>query len=149
MGQLTVPTAGGVYVDAQAVIYTVERRPVYAPLLRPLWAAVQAGIVEAVTSELTVLEVLVGPLKTGNPALATAFEQFFRLPGVRLVPVTAAVLRDAAGLRAAVPKLKTPDAIHAATAARERCVQFVTNDFAFRAGAGVPVVILQDVLSAP
>ncbi len=144
-----MPAGGPVYVDAQVVIYSVEKHPTYAPLLRLLWAAVLAGTVEAVTSELTVLEALVGPLKSGNAGLVGVFEQFFGLAGVRLVPVFAAVLRDAAQLRATVPKLKTPDAIHAATAIREGCTQIVTNDYGFRAVTGVPVVILQDVLRAP
>ena len=59
MGSLIVPAGGRLYADAQVVIYSVEKHPRYAPLVRPLWAAVQAGTIEAVTSELTILEVLV------------------------------------------------------------------------------------------
>lgn len=35
MGSLTLPAGGAVYVDAMAVIYTVERFPDYWPLLEP------------------------------------------------------------------------------------------------------------------
>lgn len=149
MGTLTIPARGCVYVDAQVVIYSVEKHPTYAALVRPLWAAVQAGTVEAVTSELTEMEVLVGPLKAGDTALVTRYDQFFRLPGVRLVPVARTVLRDAARLRATTSKLKTPDAVHLATALRERCNLLVTNDLAFRAATGLPVVILDDLLATP
>ena len=149
MGSLTVPAGGPVYVDAQAVIYSVEKHPVYAPLLRSLWVAVHSGAVEVVTSELTELEVLVAPLRAGDTALVGRYDRFFGLPGVRLVPVSRPVLREAARHRAATRKLKTPDAIHLATALQHRCVQFVTNDLAFRAATGVPVVVLDDVLATP
>jgi hypothetical protein len=55
-----------VYIDTQSVIYTVEPHPKYFPVLRPLWAAVSGGAVELVTSDLTVMECLVGPYKTGD-----------------------------------------------------------------------------------
>lgn len=149
MGSLAVPAGGPVYVDAQVVIYSVEKHPTYAPLLRPLWAAVQAGTVQAVTSELTELEVLVGPLKAGDAPLVARYDQFLRLPGVRLVPISRPTLRDAARLRATTAKLRTPDAIHLATALRGRCVQLVTSDLTFRAVPGLPVVILNDLLPTP
>ncbi len=33
MGPIVVPTSGSVYVDANVVIYTVEKHPLYAPHL--------------------------------------------------------------------------------------------------------------------
>ncbi len=51
----------------------------------------------------------------------------------------------AAQLRA-TSGLKTPDAIHAATALEHGCTLFVTNDPAFRRLTTVPVVILGDLL---
>lgn len=149
MGTLTLPASGPVCVDTQAVIYSVEKHPTFGPLMRPLWQAVQAGAIQVVGSELLLLETLVGPLKTGDVALAATYEQFFQLPGIRLSLVSASVLRAAAQLRATVPKLRTPDAIHAATARAESCTLFVTNDHAFRAVPGLPTLILQDLLATP
>lgn len=37
VGSLSLPGSGLVYVDSQILIYTVERHPVYEPLLAPLW----------------------------------------------------------------------------------------------------------------
>jgi predicted nucleic acid-binding protein len=44
--------------------------------------------------------------------------------------------------------LKTPDALHAASALQVGCVQFVTNDIGFRNVPGLPVVILDDLLKS-
>jgi len=129
------------------VIYTVERYPAYWSILQPLWLAAQAGNVEIVTSELTILETLVGPLKSANTALGAAFEQALFATELRLLPITQSVLREAARLRAAT-NLRTPDSLHAATALLGGCVLFLTNDVGFRRAAGLPVAVLQDALTS-
>ena len=145
MGALTLPTSGLVYVDTMTVIYTVERMLPYAPSLQPLWLAAQAQSVEVVSSELTLMETLVGPLKSGDSVVEAAFEQMLSGADTRLLPITQPILREAARLRA-ITKLRTPDAIHAATSKSVGCVLFVTNDVGFRAVTGLPVVILDDLL---
>jgi len=145
MGALSVPTSGIVYVDTMTVIYTVERYSAYWPLLEPLWQAAQSGTIEIVSSELTLMETLVGPLKYGDAKLENAFEQALLGTEVRLFPITQPILREAAHLRATT-KLRTPDALHAATGLQLACVQFVTNDVGFRAVPSLPLVILDDLL---
>jgi predicted nucleic acid-binding protein len=51
-----------------------------------------------------------------------------------------------ADLRATLNSLRTPDAIHAATARSCHSTLVITNDFAFRQIPGLPVVILDDLL---
>jgi hypothetical protein len=71
MGSLTLPVSGPVYADTQTFIYSVEKHPQYAPVLRPLWSAVSSGLLEVMTSELTLLEVLVAPLRKNDSVLET------------------------------------------------------------------------------
>lgn len=149
MGSLILPAAGRVYVDAQIVIYSVDRHPLYAPVCDPLWQAVQAGTLTVVSSELMLLETLVGPLRSGDVALAARREGVWSQPNTQLLPITQDILRDAAGLRAVFPALRTPDAIHAATARFHGCALFLTNDKGLRRVTGLHVVLLDDVLSAP
>jgi predicted nucleic acid-binding protein len=144
VGALSLPASGLVYLDANPIIYTVEQHPIYGPLLQPLWQAARAKTIEVVSSELALLEALVGPFKTGNTILERAYEQALLGTELRLLPITQVVLREAAHLRAAT-RLKTPDALHAATARQAGCVLFVTNDAGFRGIAGPPVVILDDL----
>lgn len=146
MGALTVPATGLVYLNANCIIYSVEKHPVYWPLLQPAWLAAKVGVVEIVSSDLVLMETLVGPLKSGDAVLATAYERLFQQAQTRLLPITHAVLRAAAELRATT-RLKTPDAIHAATARQAGCALFVTNDVGFRRLAGLPVAILDDHLT--
>lgn len=146
MATLTVPSSGLVYVDSVVLIYSVERYPSYWPLLQPLWLAAQAGGIEVVSSELIILETLVGPLKSANASLEKAFEEALFNTELRLLPITQTVLREAARLRA-LGSLRTPDALHAATALQSGCASFLTNDLGFRHVAGLPVTILQDLLA--
>jgi predicted nucleic acid-binding protein len=146
MGSLSLPAFGPVYADTQVFIYSVEKHPIYAPLLRPLWQAVASGNLEVVSSELTLLEALVGPLKKGDSALGADYESAFVSPGVRLLSITPAVLREGARLRATLSKLRTPDAIHAATASSVGCTLVLTNDDAFRRIPHLPVLILDDLV---
>lgn len=115
-------------------------------MLAPLWLIAQTGTIEIVTSELTLMEALVGPLKTGNTVLERAFEQALLGTGIRLLPITQSILREAARLRA-MTRLRTPDALHATPARQVACALFVTNDVAFRTVPALPVVILDDLLT--
>jgi predicted nucleic acid-binding protein len=144
LGTLTLPTSGLVYLDANAVIYCVEKHPVYWPLLQPLWLAAKGKTIEIVSSELTLMETLISPLKSGDTILVNTYEQLFQQAQTRLLPITQDILRVAARLRATT-KLKTPDAIHLATAQLVGCVLFVTNDAGFRGIATLPLVILDDL----
>jgi predicted nucleic acid-binding protein len=146
MGSLIIPPSGLVYLDSSPVIYSVEKHPVYASLVEPLWRAAKAKTIEIVSSELVLLETLVGPLKTGNAVLASAYEQLFQQAQTRLFPITQPILREAARLRATT-NLRTPDALHAATAETMACAMFVSNDARLRNVLRIPTVILDDLLN--
>src|ERR1035438_4482159 len=137
MGALNLPTTGTVYVDAQLFIYEVEARPPYQALFEPLWLALDAGRPTVVTSALTWLEVLVHPMRTGDLALQQAFGDALTRSGVRVEAITLDILRAASRLRAEVPSLRTPDAIHAATATLTGCDLLVSHDLGFRAVPGL------------
>ncbi len=140
MGALILPPSGSVYVDANSVIYAVEKIEPYRSFLAPLWPAAQAGQVSIVTSELTWLETLVKPLCDGNTTLELLFRAFLMAREVELIPTTLLLWEQAARLRAL--GLKTPDALHAATGLAVGCALFLTNDAAFSRVPGLPVTIL-------
>lgn len=148
MGSLELPNAGYIYLDTNCFIYSVERIDPYRAVLDTLWEAVSVREEEliVVTSELTLHEVLVKPLKTEDATTATIFRIILRhSPDVRMSPISQAVLEEAARLRATIG-LKTPDAIHAATALLDNCKLFLTNDPAFRRVPGLTVTVLSEAV---
>ena len=147
MGQLILPSSSIICIDTSVVIYTVEGNPEYYLLLQPLWSKFQIGEIEIVSSELILMEALVVPLRNANNSLIADYEQLLLSEEMQLIPINQSVLRQAATLRATT-NLKTPDAIHAATALSVNCTQFMTNDKGFRNVSGLPVVVLSEVLAS-
>ena len=146
MGAMTLPTSGVLCIDANIVIYTVEKHPRYSSFLRPLWSSVAAGQVSIVVSELVLLETLVGPYRAGRKQLANDYETFFTLQGIELIPISPSVLRESAAIRANVSRLRSPDAIHAATAILHASANLLTNDLGFRNLAQLNVLLLDELM---
>ena len=147
MGSLTLPTGGLVYIDANAVIYSVEHVEPYSSLLAPMWEGARAGRFTLASSELIVLETLIKPLREGNTRLEMLFRSILDSAEMALIPTTLATWEDAARIRAATG-LATSDSLHAATARRAGCALFVTNDTDFRRVEGLPIVVLDDLIEA-
>jgi predicted nucleic acid-binding protein len=142
VGRLTLPETGRIYVDANTLIYRVELLEPYASASSPIWDGLQDGLCELESSELTLLEVLVKPLKDGNVSLASVYRKILlETVGLTCHPIDRAILEMAANLRATY-RLKTPDSIHAATALRHGSSMFLTNDTGFRKVEGLNVAIL-------
>lgn len=147
MGPLTLPTHGPVYLDANGFIYSVERVEPYRTLLEPMWRQARAGEFDVVSSDITMLETLVKPLREGDEVVETLLRSMFDAREVSLIPATRELWEDAARIRANTG-LKTPDALHAATALQAGCTLFISNDTDFRRVAGLSVVILDDLVEA-
>jgi len=142
---LTLPSSGSIYLDTSAIIYSVERNEPYLTLLAPAWQQAEARQLVVVCSELVIAETLVRPIRERALDLEAAFRDVFAAPEVQVVPATRRLWEETARLRAATG-LKTPDALHAATALQAECALFITNDADFRRVEGLPVTILDDLL---
>jgi hypothetical protein len=66
LGQLSFPLAARIYLDTSPVIYSVEKHADYWQILVSLWQSLKSGKIEVVTSELTLLETLVQPIRQNN-----------------------------------------------------------------------------------
>ena len=146
MGPLTLPTHGPVYLDANGFIYSVERVEPYRTLLEPMWRQARTGEFDVASSDITVLETLVKPLREGDEVVEVLLRSMFDAHEVSLIPATRELWEDAARIRADTG-LKTPDALHAATALNADCALFITNDTDFRRVEGLPIVVLGDLLA--
>ncbi len=146
MGLREAVGPGPVAVDIAVFIYFAEGHPTYLPVTRPLFEAVDRGELEMVTSEITLLEVLVAPYRAGNLPLAARYEALLtRSRGVRLVEMDRGQLRAAAQLRA-LHRVRTPDALQLTAALTTHCPVFVTNDRRLPAVPGLRTVQLSDFL---
>jgi predicted nucleic acid-binding protein len=64
-----------VYIDTAILIYSVEGYPDYRELLHPLWLKLKASELEVISSELSLMEVLIVPIRNNDPDLVNYYEQ--------------------------------------------------------------------------
>ena len=147
MGLLSDLGHGPIGLDSSIFIYFIEEHPRFLPVVEPVFSSVAAHDLAAVTSSVTLLEVLVHPLRANQPALAAEYEQILtRSSGITLIPLDLALLRRAAHLRAS-RGLKTPDALQLAAALQSSCSVFLTNDERIPQLPGLRVLQAQDYLA--
>ena len=146
MGLLKDLADGPVALDTSIFIYFIEEHPLYLPLVEPLFEAIDAGELEAVTSSLTLLEVLVVPFRFSNGSLIDRYETLLtKSQGLRLVDLDRDFLRSVAQVRAAT-RAKTPDAMQLAAAMAAGCSVFLTNDDRIPSLPGLRALLLDDYL---
>lgn len=115
-----------VVIDSAPLIYFMERHPTFYALVRPVFEALERGEFVAMTSSVTIAEVLPHPIRHGRFELVSIYRDFFAqyLP---VISVTAEIAETAARLRAG-HGLRTPDAIQVGTALVHQAELFLTND---------------------
>ncbi|PUE45879.1 hypothetical protein B9Z47_15380 [Limnohabitans sp. 2KL-1] len=127
-----------VLVDTAPWIYLLEDHAEFAPRFVGLFEAAERGQIQLALSTVTLAEVLTGPFKAGQTALAKRYET--ALSAYQVVPLSAAVASLAAQLRASY-RLKLPDAVQLATALQMGAAALVTHDRDFSAVQGLPVLM--------
>jgi predicted nucleic acid-binding protein len=134
--------------DSAPLIYYLEKHPRYLPLSRELFGAMASQLTVGLTSVLTLLEVLVVPLRAGAESLANDYRRMLNhTRGLTLYPVDHAVSERAAKMRADNPWLRTPDALQIATALEHGAQLIVTNDNRWKRLREIPVVVFDDYLA--
>jgi predicted nucleic acid-binding protein len=103
-----------VCIDTAPIIYFIEKNSKYFNVLRPVFLEIDAGRIEAITSTITLLEVLVQPFKTSNEALAEKYREILLYSdGLTTFEILHEVSELSSKLRAKYT-IKTPDAIQIA-----------------------------------
>jgi predicted nucleic acid-binding protein len=134
--------------DSTPLIYYLERHPRYLPLSRELFGAIGRQLAVGLTIILTLLEVLVVPLRAGRESLASDYRRLLtHTRGLTLFPVDQAICERAAKVRADHSWLRTPDALQTATALEHGAQVIVTNDNRWKRLKEIPVVVLEDHLT--
>lgn len=133
-------------LDTAPLIYFIEEHPRYLPIVRPFFEALDGGECTAVTSTLTIAEVLVHPLRNGDIELASRYRDILMgAKGLILTPVSAEVAETAARIRGEF-NVRTPDAIQLATTMQSGAQYFLTNDLKLHELPGMQLIVLERVL---
>ena len=132
-------------IDTNIFIYFLEDHPRYGAWCASLFDRIERGHNPAVTSTVTLLELLVQPYRDQKEELA---QKIFALtstyPKIEWVPLTMNLSDRAAELRARYC-LSTPDAIQLATAIGHKATRFYGNDRGLRRVKEIECIIVDDL----
>ena len=126
-----------VLVDTAPWIYLLEDHPQFAPLFLGLFEAAERGQIQLALTTITLAEVLTGPLKHKQTALAKRYE--IALNKYQVLPLSATIASLAAQLRIQY-RLKLPDAVQLASALDTGAAALVTHDRDFSKVKGLMVL---------
>lgn len=131
------------------IIYYLEENPDYLPLADELFEAIDQRKAGGLTSVLTLLEIMVKPLREGDDQIADSYRRILtNAANLTLHPVDEAVSVRAAQLRGKYVWLRTPDAIQISTALEHGADLIVKNDEGWKRVSELPVLVLKDYLTA-
>jgi predicted nucleic acid-binding protein len=137
--------AGGkVYFDTNIFIYLINDTPDLAAPSVGLLDACAQGVIQGLTGDLTLAELLVQPFKRNDAAAVALVRELLIDDGaVNLLGHDRSAFERAAALRARYG-LKMPDALHIATALQAGATCLISNDRQFPLIADLECVNLRD-----
>ena len=139
---------GRIALDTNVFIYHLEGIPRYLPLTDPVFSWLDKPNSRAVTSTLTMTELLVQPLRNGDEKKADLFYGLLSTySNLSWLAPDLEVATLAARYRA-LYRLKTIDALHVATAVHASATGLITNDAALARVPGIEVLVLETLLDA-
>jgi predicted nucleic acid-binding protein len=119
-------------LDTSIFVYQLEANPRYLPLTDAVFLWLEQPGHSGVTSTITMTELLVPAYRNGDERQVDEFYGLLTtFPNLGWIPPDLTIADVAAQLRAA-HRLRTPDALQAATALRESATAIVTNDAVFQ-----------------
>ena len=137
-----------VYFDTNPIIYFVEGHEVFYSAVKPLFDMLDDEKFSAFSSEFTLTEVLIKPYRDQLEELIADYtgllleSEYFSLLGTNADTFVQAAKIGGETM------MRTPDAIHMATAVENHCDFFITNDKRIRDYLGVKVLQVSELLPA-
>ena len=135
------------YIDTNAFIFFLDRHAKYFSIVAPIFEACFKQKVFAITGGLAVAEVMVHPYRNGDVILISNIRNFFSQKNFLTVSEHGNDLLDSAAMLAGQRRLKLIDAIHVATAQKNGCNYFLTNDHGIKSSERLDVIQLDDYIS--
>lgn len=135
-----------IFLDTAPLIYFIEKNIRYIDVVKPIIALIDSQQAKGMTSTITLLEVLVLPLREGNKKLADQYKTILLSSSdLETCEISNAISERAAVIRAKYG-FKTPDSIQLATAILRKADYFLTNDTALKLVKEIKVIVLEDHL---
>lgn len=135
------------YIETAPLIYYIEENETYLDKMVAVIGAIEDRPISAISSVITLTEVLIHPIRNGNKKLETAYREILNASEhFELIPVSSVIAESAARLRASYNS-RTPDALHIATAIAAEWDAFLSNDSIFKRVTDLQILLLDELES--
>jgi len=135
-----------VALDTSIFIYHLEANSKYLAYTEILFSWLERARSEAITSTITMTELLVLPYRQGDEQRADdLYGLLSTFPNLDWIAPNLEIAELAARIRA-LHRLQTPDALQAATAIRTKATALITNDAVFGRVKGFQTLVLDKLL---
>ena len=135
-----------VCIDTAPFIYYIEKHGLYKKILNPVFKEIDLGGIDTITSTITLLEVMVLPMKTGNENLAHKYREILlHADGLTTYEISHQISEKAAQLRANY-SIKTPDALQISTGIIHGADIVLTNDSDLKRVSDITILSLDDYI---
>lgn len=133
------------FLDTAPLIYFIEGHSNYHQVLLKLFDYNDKSGFSFISSTITLLEVLVKPLKENQPEIVKKYSEILTTySGIDIYELNYNVAIEAAKLRAKY-NLRTPDSIQLATAIVYKADFFLTNDARLKTVSEINVISLSEI----
>jgi len=133
-------------LDTMVFIYHFEENQLYSPLTFSIFESLEKGNFNAVTSILTLLEILVKPKRENNSILTERYKLLFEtFPNLQVKSLDENIADIASSLRANY-NINVPDAIQIANSLEAKADIFITNDATLKKITEIKVLLLDEML---
>ena len=133
-------------LDTMVFIYHFEENQIYSPLTFSIFENLEKANFNAVTSILTLLEILVKPKKENNSLLVERYKLLLEnFPNLQVKELNENIADIASSLRAKY-SINTPDAIQIATSLEANADIFITNDTTLEKISEIKILLLSEML---
>jgi len=134
-----------IFLDTAPLIYFIEGHSLHQEKLVRLFELGDKGELSFITSTITLLEVLVKPLREGRPEIADQYRRILtNATAIEIKDTTISIAEQAAILRAKYG-IRTPDAIQLASSIDAAADIFLTNDVRLRSIREISVVTMDEL----
>jgi len=134
-------------LDTSILIYQLEANPRYVVYTDVIFYWVDRPGSTALTSTITMTELLVQPFRDPDERrVAEVYGLFSTLPNLEWITPSLEIAVLAARMRA-LHRMRTPDALQAATAVNARATGLITNDPVFERVENIETLVLEKYLA--
>jgi len=133
-------------VDTAPLIYFIEDVTPYADLLHPVFDRLERHVLAAVTSTITLAEILTKPLADKNFTLVDEIKFTLKTFSTLSMVAIDEKLAEVAALVRARHAIRLPDALQMAAAIQGEATLFITNDKRLKNVDGIEVLVLSEYI---